>query len=124
MKKCSYCGTLNDDALSICSECGTALPSERFEAKPPRVLTPIELRTRRGALRDGILWLVLSLGVLAIGWLYPAWFFGRDPIMRHDPDPRVGPAVLIGLATSFTFAVLAVRSFRHMGGSQSASASK
>jgi len=124
MKKCSYCGGLNGDALAICSECGTTLPRERFEAKPPRVLTPIELRARRRALRDGMLWLVLSLGVLAMGWLYPAWFFGRDPIMRHDPDPRVGPAFLIGLVASFIFALLATRRFRHLRNSDPPSASK
>jgi hypothetical protein len=112
MKKCSYCGKLNEDALTVCSGCCTTLPSERFDGKPAGVLTPTELRGRRKAFLGGVIWVVLSLGVLAMGWLYPVWFLGHDPIMQRDPDTRLGPAFLLCLIASFVFAVLAVRSFQ------------
>jgi hypothetical protein len=119
MKKCAYCGRLNNDSVETCAECGTTLPRERFEAIPHLVRTAAELRARRRALRDALLWMVLSVGVLAMGWLYPAWFFGRDPIMQRDTDPRVGPALMFCLIASCVFAVLAVRSFRHVRGAVS-----
>ena len=68
------------------------------------------MRTR--ALFEGVMEGILSLGILAAGWLYPAWFLGRDAIMRHETDTRLGPAFLFCLVGSFILAVLAVRSFR------------
>lgn len=126
MKKCSYCGRVSDDALTICSECSTTLPSERFEPEPSRPLRPSELRARRKAIRDGLVWIVLGLGVLAMGWIYPAWFLGRDPVTQRDTDLRLmnarGDVFLFCLIVSFMFAILAVRSFRHVRGSGSSAA--
>lgn len=126
MKKCSYCGRVSDDALTICSQCGTALSNEHFEPEPPRPLTPSEVRAHRKAIRDGLLWIILSVGVLAIGWIYPAWFLGRDAITQRDTDLRLmnarGEAFLFCLLVSFVFALLAVRSFHHGRGSKSSSA--
>jgi hypothetical protein len=106
MKKCAYCGRLSEDALTVCQECGTTLPRERFEIAPPRVPTSAGLRARRKALLDGIFWMVFSLGALAMGWLYPAWFLGRDPTMQSDWDARLrlGPAILFCLVVAFIFA--------------------
>lgn len=126
MKKCSYCGRVSDDALTICSECGTTLPSEHFEPEPSHPLTPSEVRARRKAIRDGLVWIILSVGVLAMGWIYPAWFLGRDPIRQRDTDLRLmnarGEAFLFCLLVSFVFAVLAVRSFHHGRASKSSAA--
>lgn len=126
MKKCSYCGRVSDDALTICSDCGTALPNERFEPEPSRPLTASEGRARRKAIRDGLLWIILNVGVLAMGWIYPAWFLGRDPITQRDRDLRLmnarGEAFLFCLLVSFVFAVLAVRSFHHGHDSKSSAA--
>ena len=113
MKKCSYCGKLSGDGLAICSECGTPLPKESFGAQTPHVPTLAELRARRKAVVSGTFWMILCLGVLPMGWLYPAWFFGRDPIMQRDPDPRIGPAVVFSVIASIAFAVVALRSFRN-----------
>ena len=79
-------------------------------------------------MRDGIFWMLLSLGILAVGWLYPAWFLGRDPIMQRDTDLRLGAArggcFLFCLMACFVFAVLGVRSFHHVRGSRSPTAAK
>ena len=113
MKKCTYCSRLSNDTVAVCSECGTTLPSERFEATPTEVLTPTEVRTRRKAIRDGLVWIALGLAVLVMGWIYPAWFLGRDPITQRDTDLRLmnarGEAFLFCLILSFVFAVLGVR---------------
>jgi hypothetical protein len=128
MIKCTYCGKLGENALTSCSECGTALPSEQFEPRPPQAPTAQELRVRRVAIRGGIFWIVSSLGVLALGWIFPAWFLASDPITQRDSDLRLMNArvegFLLCLITSFVFAVLALRSFCSARDSSSAAASK
>jgi hypothetical protein len=111
MKKCSYCGRESDDALTTCQECGTTLPQQSI-TKPPPIATVSDLQARRKALLDGMIRALFSLGILAMGWFYPGWFFERDPIMHHETDRRLGSAELLSLLASFIFAVLAVRSLR------------
>jgi hypothetical protein len=109
MKKCSYCGKESDDALAMCRECGTPLPEEPSQVRPPRIETAAELRLRRKALGKGLLEAAFAIGVFLVGWIYPAWFIAKDPIMQHDTDTRLGPAVLFAITVGFLFAVLAVR---------------
>ena len=112
MKKCSYCGAESEDTLTTCRECGTSLPEESYQSKAPRILPASELRSRKRALLAAVFEAVFAVGVLAVGWLYPAWSIGRDPIMRHDTDTRLGPAFLFSIVVGFIFAVLAARSVR------------
>ena len=119
MKKCSYCGRESDDALTTCRECGSTLPQQSLEIKAPRIATDSELRVRKRALLQGIIRAIFSLSILAVGWLFPAWFLAQDPITRHETDTRLGPAFLFCLVVSFIFAVLAVRSFRLASSSES-----
>src|SRR5207249_3490307 len=112
MKKCSYCGRLSDDDLTTCPECRTALPRERFDASPHRVLNHAEVRARRRAWFDAILWMVLS----------PRGFGNRlalsGLVLRTRSDYAAGygsegrACFRICLIASLVFAVLAVRSFR------------
>jgi hypothetical protein len=44
-----------------------------------------DVRARRKAARDGFFWIVLTLGLLAIGGIL-AWFLGRDPVMKLNAD--------------------------------------
>lgn len=110
MKKCSYCGMVSDDTLKTCSECGTSLPNERFVPKPSNPLTPSELQAQNKRLRDGVICIVLSLGVLAIGCTF---FMGREPINDFRPMKARGVAFLFTLIVSLVFAILSVRSFYH-----------
>jgi hypothetical protein len=112
MKKCSYCGGESEDTLTMCRECGTSLPEESYQSKPPRILPASELRTRKRALLAAVFEAVFAAGVLVVGWLYPVWSIGRDPTMRHDTDTRLGPAFLFSIIVGFIFAVLAARSVR------------
>ena len=112
MKKCSYCGRDSDDVLVVCPECGTALPGEPYQSKPPRIG---HAQVRRRALLSGVFQALFAMGVLIVGWIYPAWFISKDPIMRNDTDPRLGPAVELSIAVGLVFAVLAGRSFWRAG---------
>jgi len=40
MKECSYCGARNDDAATVCKECGTAFPVP--ETIDPKLTDPAE----------------------------------------------------------------------------------
>jgi hypothetical protein len=108
MKKCSYCGRLSDDTRTACDGCGTALPEESFEQKSPQLVTA-EIRIRRAALLQGVFRAIFSLGILAIGLLYPAWYLGPHAVQEFDN--RLEKPQLFSLVVSFTFAVLAVKSF-------------
>jgi hypothetical protein len=70
MKRCSYCGRENDDALAICQDCGTSLPDTECTAAPaqpkPAVVCPAcgahdDFKTGI-ALRGSFSWLVFFLG--------------------------------------------------------------
>jgi hypothetical protein len=67
-------------------------------------------------MRDGLVWVVLSIGALAMGCI---WFLGREPIMDLRPMNARGGAFLFSLIVSLVLAVLAVRSFHHGRGSKS-----
>lgn len=112
MKKCSYCGRENDDTLVTCRECGAPLPEGPYQTKPPRIAYFNTGRMRRRAVLTGVFQAVFGVGILVAGWLYPVWCLGRDSILRHDTDTRLGPAFLFSMVAGFVFAVLAVRSFR------------
>jgi hypothetical protein len=107
MKKCTYCGKLNDDLLATCLGCGTALPIEPVHASQRGVPTAAELRARRKAMLDGTIWTFLGLGLVAMSVFYPAWYCGSDP------DPRIGPSVIFATIASIAFSVMAVKSFRN-----------
>ena len=108
MKKCSYCGRLGDDSQAACAGCGTVLPEESFEAKSPQIVAA-EMRIRRAALLQGGFRMIVSLGILAIGFLYPTWFLG--PGAPRSFDDRLERPQFFCLVVSSIFALLALKSF-------------
>ena len=98
--------------LVVCPECGTALPEEPYQIKPPRIG---DARLRRRALVQGVFEAFFAVGVLIVAWIYAAWSISKDPIMRSDTDTGIGPAAVFSIAVALVFGVLAVRSFWRAG---------
>jgi len=64
---------------------------------------------RKRALVHGIFRVCIALSILVGGWLLPVSYINHDPIMRTDPDLRVGPGLLFSLLAGAVYAVLALR---------------
>jgi hypothetical protein len=64
---------------------------------------------RKRALVDGIFRTCVAVSILVGGWLLPVFYINHDPIMRTDPDLRVGPGLLFSLLAGAVYGALAFR---------------
>jgi hypothetical protein len=64
---------------------------------------------RKRALVDGIFRTCIAMSILVGGLLLPVSYINHDPIMRNDPDLRVGPGLLFSLLAGAVYGALAFR---------------
>ena len=81
MWTCPKCAEEIEDQFDSCWRCAV-----RPDETPPRLPT----RPRFG---DGILKAGCCVTIAAVAFWFPAF----NPYLRSDPDPRIGPAVLLAL---------------------------
>ncbi len=84
--------------------------ARRLETLLGRWDASIRIRSaHKRALVDGIFRTFVALAILVGGWLVPVCYINHDPIMRTDPDLRVGPGLLFALVTGGVYGVMALR---------------
>ena len=84
--------------------------ARKLEATLGRWEASVRIRSaRKRALVDGIFRTFVALCILVGGWVVPVSYINHDPIMRTEPDLRVGPGLLFALWAGGVYGVMALR---------------